>query len=155
MRVGQCSGMPQLYTKHARLHELVSLGLNNAQVVRVLDRLRAQPDLLDEPVSRHQLTRASKALYDSIGHEIRLPCIDRRAPFVWEVGDLPKVLKHFTHVSVEFKNMLSDLHARHPSSPGRPWRIVFSSTRQRLGLCLISITLGNLVFLHLFHGVWP
>ena len=60
-----------------------------------------------------------------MGHEILLPSIGRAAPFVWEVGDLPKVLKHFTHVSVEFKDMLADLHARHPSSPGRPWKIIF------------------------------
>ena len=117
--------MPPQRTKYARLHELVSLGLKNSDVVKVLGKLRAQPDLLDQPVSRSQLERASKSLYKNVGHEILLPSIGRAAPFVWEVGDLPKVLKHFTHVSVEFKDMLADLHARHPSSPGRPWKIIF------------------------------
>ena len=124
-RLPVLSGMPPQRTKYARLHELVSLGLNNSEVVKVLGKLRAQPDLLDQPVSRSQLERASKSLYKNVGHEILLPSIGRAAPFVWEVGDLPKVLKHFTHVSVEFKDMLADLHARHPSSPGRPWKIIF------------------------------
>ena len=133
-RLPVLSGMPPQRTKYARLHELVSLGLNNSEVVKALGKLRAQPDLLDQPVSRQQLERASKSLYKNVGHEILLPSIGRAAPFVWEVGDMPKVLKHFTHVSVEFKDMLADLHARHPSSPGRPWKIVCTSTRQRLGL---------------------
>ena len=117
--------MPPRCPKSARLHELSSLGLRNSQIVKVLDKLRAQPDLLDQPVSKSQLVRASKSLFNNVGHEIRLPYIGRAEPFVWEVGHLPKILKHFTHVSVEFKDMLADLHARHPSSPGRPWRIVF------------------------------
>ena len=77
------------------------------------------------PVSKSQLVKASKSLYNNVGHEILLPSIGRAAPFVWEVGDMPKILKRFTHASVEFNDMLADLHARHPSSPGTPWRIVF------------------------------
>jgi hypothetical protein len=75
--------------KRRRLVELLKLRVNNRRLVEIASRFRSDPRLLGEPLTRHQLDRATLALYDDIGETIELARADGTT-FDWYVANVPK-----------------------------------------------------------------
>ena len=111
---------PMCDVKRRRLVELLKLRVNNRRLAEIANRFRSGPRLLEEPLTRHQLDRATLALYDDIGETIELARADGTT-FDWYVANVPKLLQHFVNISAVFKGLLTYLFRSVRSLPHSPW----------------------------------
>ena len=112
--------------KAARTQLALGLGVNHATLVRVLDLVRAEPNLVDEVRSRHQLHRAERKQWERVGRTLTLEK-NNGQQFDWEISDFASLLNLCLETSQNFHADVESLYNRDMCVPGREWELIVYS----------------------------
>ena len=122
--------------KRARIQAFVGAGqCCYKALVRVLEEVRRQPELLDDVTSARGVSKAMHELMREVGLSIDVPTISGVC-FPWVIGDLGKVLALLVERSPSFADLMAASYAAHPASPAAPWRFVLAEDELTPGVIL-------------------
>ena len=107
----------------ARHDRLLGSDINHSTLLRVLDLVRVDPQVLDDVTSRFQMRRRELKIWEEFRHTLELPRKSGPA-FMWETTSFSKMLiKCLERCDVLREEVLS-LYSREPCLPGCEWEMV-------------------------------
>ena len=122
--------------KRQRVLKFVGLAGSGRGLLRLLDAVKDDPEILSDKVSRRHIADAEVDLFEKIGKVIKLPDLDGGAPFEWAVASLPKLLAHFVEKSEKYRDLLASVYAENGCAPNRPWNLILAEDELTPGAVL-------------------
>jgi hypothetical protein len=109
--------------KRQRIRSLAGLGgVTDQALQRIVQKIREDPTLLDDVISRSTISAASLALMAEIGQTDTLET--NTGDFTWHHGDPRLLLQHFVSVCEPFAKTLQNKLRETPSTFMQPWNVV-------------------------------
>ena len=130
--------MAEREAKKQRIARLQQYGINNSKLAKLLDDLKRDPEILEQPHDRHVLDRVSNDMYKRVVVLQPLPMTDDTyGPiFQWPIASVPLLLQELVDRSPGFKQLVSQVYADRPCMPNAPWSLLLDFDEATPGMLL-------------------
>ena len=123
-----------LWSKVTCLH-----GTSHKSLVSILNTLRANQELLEQlqtkPLTAKDFERLCERFYNAVGQTETL-VLQNGDEFKWDACSLAKLIEFYVENSQNVRDLIRAAHARCPSSPTRPWRLLVYTDEATPGMVL-------------------
>ena len=124
-------GLEERALKKQRVSDLIqsSGNVSTRQLLRIVDHLKSQPEVLQYQVTRHCLDSVHLELHDKLAAtpidiDLEGESIDgKRGFWKWQFLDFAKSLDYYSTECAEFASIIADLYTRKPPTRTEPWNL--------------------------------
>ena len=117
--------------KKQRVSDLIqsSGNVSTRQLLRIVDQLKSQPEVLQYQVTRQCLDNVHLELHDKLAAtpidiDLEGESIDgKKGSWKWQFLDLANSLDYYSTECAEFASVIADLYTRKPPTRTEPWNL--------------------------------
>ena len=107
-------------SQHRKLRRLALAGISDSKLVQLLGRLREDPTVLEEQVTRQDIQRS----FEDLWQDIKQIEIIGDAAFRWECLSFPKYLAAMVCESAAVRQLMAELWLKRPCTASEPYNLI-------------------------------
>ena len=107
-------------SQHRKLRRLALAGISDSKLVQLLGRLREDPTVLEEQVTRQDIQRS----FEDLWQDIKQIEIIGDAAFRWECLSFPKYLAAMVRESAAVRQLMAELWLKRPCTASEPYNLI-------------------------------
>ena len=103
----------------ANIRRLSALPTSGQTLVETIQRLKDNPGVLDETVTRGSIRWSYERLWRDVGHTLSLPVEDDE-DFDWDIANFLRLLRRCLDTSAALRDAFAQAWERHPCTEDEP-----------------------------------